>query len=237
MSDTSGPVAPSDRVGRSAPCPACIQPLQQDSSYVTCLCTRPSRRAATRGFPGFAGGRKSGLASCLPDHFRFFHGLTHENPVFFLKQRKLVGYRFARMCHRLCLNCARQGPQNWGLANMAVYQRGSVFWWKARLRFSVVAARPIMIRLSLRTAGPSQACMRSAAFDLVRNALMEQLPILRRTGKPDDLPGIFKRAFERELERILIAQIREPRRARRPSYLQRPLCPLLYAARREPEPA
>lgn len=70
-----------------------------------------------------------------------------------------------------------------------------------------------MIRLSLRTASPSQARMRSAALDLVRNALMEQLPILRRTVKPDDLPGIFKRAFERELERILIAQISEPGRS------------------------
>jgi len=69
ISDTSGPVAPSDRVRRSVPCPARIRPLQRDSSYVTCLFTRRFWRAATRGFPGFAGSRKSGLASPLPDQF------------------------------------------------------------------------------------------------------------------------------------------------------------------------
>ena len=70
MSSTGGPGSSPDRVRWSAPCPTRIRPLRRDSSYVTCLCTRPSRRAATRGFPGFAGGRKSGLASCLPDQFR-----------------------------------------------------------------------------------------------------------------------------------------------------------------------
>jgi len=68
MSDTHGPVAPSYCVRRSPPCPACIRPLPRDSSYVTCRFTRPSRRVPTCGFLRFAGGRKSGLASCLPDH-------------------------------------------------------------------------------------------------------------------------------------------------------------------------
>jgi len=36
---------------------------------------------------------------------------------------------------------------------------------------------------------------------------MEQLPILRRTLKPEDLPKIFKRAFERELDRAILTQI------------------------------
>lgn len=41
---------------------------------------------------------------------------------------------------------------------------------------------------------------------------MEQLPVLRRQVKPQDLPALFKRAFERELERITLAQFLEPKR-------------------------
>lgn len=41
---------------------------------------------------------------------------------------------------------------------------------------------------------------------------MEQMPILRRTMKPEDLPTIFKRAFERELDRNILAQLSEPGR-------------------------
>lgn len=93
---------------------------------------------------------------------------------------------------------------------MAIYRRGNVFWWKARLRFSFVPNQSIMFRLSLRTASPGEARSRGAELDLIRNALMEQLPILRRTVKPEDLPAIFRRAFERELDRVAIAQIREP---------------------------
>ncbi|MFL0671795.1 MAG: hypothetical protein ACJLS3_10370 [Erythrobacter sp.] len=43
---------------------------------------------------------------------------------------------------------------------------------------------------------------------------MEQLPILRRQAKPQDLPALFTRAFERELERITMAQFLEPARVR-----------------------
>lgn len=42
--------------------------------------------------------------------------------------------------------------------------------------------------------------------------MMEQLPILRRQIKPDDLPALFKRAFERELDRTILAQISAPGR-------------------------
>jgi hypothetical protein len=66
--------------------------------------------------------------------------------------------------------------------------------------------------MSLRTASPSQARRRAQALELVRNAIMEQLPILRRQIRPDDLPPIFKRAFECELERTILAQISEPGR-------------------------
>lgn len=41
---------------------------------------------------------------------------------------------------------------------------------------------------------------------------MEQLPVLRRQAKPQDLTALFKRAFERELERITMAQFLEPAR-------------------------
>jgi hypothetical protein len=67
---------------------------------------------------------------------------------------------------------------------MAIYQRGGVFWWKARLRFSFVPWCSVIVRMSLRTASPSQARMRSAALDLVRNATMEQLPILAQISEP-----------------------------------------------------
>ena len=43
--------------------------------------------------------------------------------------------------------------------------------------------------------------------------MMEQLPILRRQIRPDDLPALFKRAFERELDRTILAQISDPGRA------------------------
>ncbi|MCU0948089.1 MAG: hypothetical protein MUF47_07540, partial [Porphyrobacter sp.] len=88
---------------------------------------------------------------------------------------------------------------------MATYQRGSIFWWKSRLNFSADASRPTMVRMSLRTSSPSQARRRAQALELLRNAMMEQLPILRRQIKPDDLPALFKRAFERELDRTILA--------------------------------
>ncbi len=43
--------------------------------------------------------------------------------------------------------------------------------------------------------------------------MMEQLPVLRRKVKPDDLQELFKRAFKRELDRTILAQISEPGRA------------------------
>lgn len=96
---------------------------------------------------------------------------------------------------------------------MAVYQRGSVFWWKSRLRFRSVPVRHIMVRISLRTASPSQARARAAQLELARNAIMEQLPLLRREMKPDDLPIIYKGAFERELDTIILKQATDPGRA------------------------
>jgi hypothetical protein len=96
---------------------------------------------------------------------------------------------------------------------MAVYQRGTVFWWKARVNFIPAGARPTTIRMSLRTSSTSQARRRAQELELVKNAMMEQLPILRRQIKPDDLPAIFKRAFERERDRIILAQIGDPGRA------------------------
>ncbi|MEL7728691.1 hypothetical protein AAG612_04075 [Citromicrobium bathyomarinum] len=42
---------------------------------------------------------------------------------------------------------------------------------------------------------------------------MEQMPILRRSVKPDDMPALYKRAFERELDRVVMAQFQEPGRA------------------------
>ena len=95
---------------------------------------------------------------------------------------------------------------------MALYRRGTVYWWKARVRFSYVPIRAIMIRLSLRTASPQQARSRAAELDLAKDAIMEQMPVLRRNMKAEDMPALYKRAFERELDRVIIAQFQEPGR-------------------------
>jgi len=95
---------------------------------------------------------------------------------------------------------------------MALYRRGPVFWWKSRLRFSSVPSHHTMVRMSLRTASPQQARSRAAELDLAKDAMMEQMPILRRSVKADDMPALYKQAFERELDRIIMAQFQEPGR-------------------------
>ena len=95
---------------------------------------------------------------------------------------------------------------------MALYRRGPVFWWKSRLRFSSVPSHHTMVRMSLRTASPQQARSRAAELDLAKDAMMEQMPILRRSVKADDMPALYKKAFERELDRIIMAQFQEPGR-------------------------
>ncbi|WP_156502076.1 hypothetical protein [Erythrobacter sp. HI0063] len=95
---------------------------------------------------------------------------------------------------------------------MALYRRGPVFWWKSRLRFGSVPNRHTMVRLSLRTASPQQARSRAAELDLAKDAMMEQMPILRRNVKAEDMPALYKRAFERELDRVIMAQFHEPGR-------------------------
>jgi len=68
------------------------------------------------------------------------------------------------------------------------------------------------VRISLRTASPQQARARAAKLDLAKDAMMEQMPILRRNVKAEDMPGLYKRAFERELDRVIMAQFQEPGR-------------------------
>ena len=89
---------------------------------------------------------------------------------------------------------------------MALYRRGPVFWWKSRLRFGSVPNRHTMVRLSLRTASPQQARSRAAELDLAKDAMMVQMPLLRRSMKADDMPALYKQAFERELDRIILSQ-------------------------------
>jgi len=95
---------------------------------------------------------------------------------------------------------------------MAIYRRGTVFWWKSRLRLGSVPPRHITLRLSLRTASPHQARSRAAELDLAKDAMMEQKPVLRRNLKAEDMPVLYKRAFERELDRVIVAQFQEPGR-------------------------
>jgi len=68
------------------------------------------------------------------------------------------------------------------------------------------------VRISLRTASPQQARSRAAELDLAKDAMMEQMPILQRNVKAEDMPGLYKRAFERELDRVIMAQFHEPGR-------------------------
>lgn len=93
---------------------------------------------------------------------------------------------------------------------MAIYRRNSVFWWKSRVRSDLFADHPITVRLSLRTANSRQARSRAAELDVARIVVLEHLTILRKEVRVDDLPKLYKRAFERELERIILAQILEP---------------------------
>jgi len=95
---------------------------------------------------------------------------------------------------------------------MAIYRRGTIFWWKARVTYAVAGPHPTTLRMSLRTASPTQAWAWAHQLELARNAIREQLPVLRRTVKPEDLPKIFKRAVEREPDRTIVAQISEPGR-------------------------
>ena len=95
---------------------------------------------------------------------------------------------------------------------MALYRRGPVFWWKSRLRFSSVPSHTTIVRVSLRTASPQQARSRAAELDLAKDAMMEQMPLLRRSMKADDMPALYKQAFERELDRIIMSQFQEPGR-------------------------
>lgn len=76
-SDPREAVLSAHRDHRGTPCPALNPPLRRDSSYVTCWFTRRFTRVQTCGFPSLAGGRKSGLASCLPDHTRPHRGTRH----------------------------------------------------------------------------------------------------------------------------------------------------------------
>ncbi|PIW54807.1 MAG: hypothetical protein COW16_09235 [Sphingomonadales bacterium CG12_big_fil_rev_8_21_14_0_65_65_10] len=69
-----------------------------------------------------------------------------------------------------------------------------------------------MVRMSLRTASPQQARSRAAELDLAKDAMMEQMPVLRRNVKAEDMPALYKRAFERELDRVIVAQFHEPGR-------------------------
>lgn len=95
---------------------------------------------------------------------------------------------------------------------MALYRRGPVFWWKSRLRFSSVPSHHTMVRISLRTASPQQARSRAAELDLAKDAMMEQMPALRRNVKAEDMPALYKVAFERELDRVVLAQFQQPGR-------------------------
>lgn len=73
---------------------------------------------------------------------------------------------------------------------MALYRRGPVFWWKSRLRFSSVPTHTTIVRVSLRTASPQQARSRAAELDLAKEAMVEQMPLLRRSMKADDMPAL-----------------------------------------------
>ncbi|MGB7408911.1 MAG: hypothetical protein WA908_10425 [Pontixanthobacter sp.] len=67
--------------------------------------------------------------------------------------------------------------------------------------------------MSLRTASPNQARSRAAELDLAKDAIVEQIPLPRRNVKAEDMPALYKQAFEHELDRVVVAQYQEPGRA------------------------
>jgi hypothetical protein len=96
---------------------------------------------------------------------------------------------------------------------MAVYRRGAVYWWKSSVKFQITNVHPITIRMSLRTCSAHAARTRAAALDLARAGVMEEVQSARRKVSSEDLPKIFRRAFERELDRVILAQVEEPGRS------------------------
>ncbi|HZV58202.1 MAG TPA: hypothetical protein VFF89_11065 [Sphingobium sp.] len=96
---------------------------------------------------------------------------------------------------------------------MAVYRRGAVYWWKSSVKFQITNVHPITIRMSLRTCSAHAAPTRAAALDLARAGVMEEVQSARRNVSSEDLPKIFRRAFERELDRVILAQVEEPGRS------------------------
>lgn len=96
---------------------------------------------------------------------------------------------------------------------MAVYRRGAVYWWKSSIKFQITNVHPITIRMSLRTCSAHAARTRAAALDLARADVMEEVQSARRNVSSEDLPKIFRRAFERELDRVILAQVEEPGRS------------------------
>lgn len=74
-----------------------------------------------------------------------------------------------------------------------------------RLRLGSVPPHHTMGRISLRTASLQQARSRAAELDLAKGAITEQSPVLRWNVKAQDMPALYKRAFERELDRVIIS--------------------------------
>ena len=91
---------------------------------------------------------------------------------------------------------------------MTLYRCGPVFWSKSRLRFSFVPSHHTMVKLSLRTASPQQGRTRAAELDLAKDTMMEQMLMLRA----EDMPVLYRRAFERELDRVILTQFQDPGR-------------------------
>jgi len=65
-----------------------------------------------------------------------------------------------------------------------------------------------MVKLSLRTASPQQGRTRAAELDLAKDTMMEQMLMLRA----EDMPVLYRRAFERELDRVILTQFQDPGR-------------------------
>lgn len=93
---------------------------------------------------------------------------------------------------------------------MAIYRRGAIYWWQSSVTITLLVNRPINIRVSLRTSIPPEARWRAAALELARTEIMKHVKDLKPSVAAKDLPKIFRKAFKRELDRIVVAQAQTP---------------------------
>ena len=94
---------------------------------------------------------------------------------------------------------------------MPIYRRGAIYWWRRTLRVRNPNTHPITVRVSLKTAGATDAKGRAAHLELGIATVMSAVePSLRPNLARDELTRIYHLAFKTELDRIILKQAATP---------------------------